>query len=141
MQTGLLQREPLPGRSASRDFSSFLSIAERIASCASTAPETSAVVDSNLTLSFADLELRSNQLANYLWEAGAGREVCVGILMERSAQFVVAALAILKTGAAYLPIDASTPADRTAYILSDAGAKLLLTHRRKARDVNPGDCA
>jgi amino acid adenylation domain-containing protein len=140
MQTGLLQREPLPGRSASRDFSSFLSIAERIASHASTAPETSAVVDSNLTLSFADLELRSNQLANYLWEAGAGPEVCVGILMERSAQFVVAALAILKTGAAYLPIDASTPADRTAYILSDAGAKLLLTHRRKARDVNPGDC-
>jgi amino acid adenylation domain-containing protein len=140
MQTGLLQREPLPGRSASRDFSSFLSIAERIASYASTAPETSAVVDSNLTLTFADLELRSNQLANYLWEAGAGPEVCVGILMERSAQFVVAALAILKTGAAYLPIDASTPADRTAYILSDAGAKLLLTHRRKARDVNPGDC-
>ena len=140
MQSGLLQREPLPGRSASQHSSSTPSVASRIAAHAVASPTKPAIVDGNLSVTFADLETRSNQLANYLWEAGAGPESCIAILMERSAQFVVAALAVLKTGAAYLPLDPSTPLDRTAFILADAGAKLLLTHRRKSRDLNPGQC-
>jgi amino acid adenylation domain-containing protein len=140
MQSGLLQREPLPGRSASQHSSSDPSVAPRIAAYTATSPTKPAIVDGNLSVTFADLESRSNQLANYLWESGAGPESCVAILMERSAQFVVAALAVLKTGAAYLPLDASTPIDRTSFILADADAKLLLTHRRKARDLNAGHC-
>src|SRR5262249_47193247 len=62
----------------------------------------------------------------------------VGLFLERSASFVVAALATLKTGAAYLPLDSSTPADRAASILADAGAPLLLTHRGKTRGWAPG---
>ena len=140
MQSGLLQREPLPGRSASQHSSSAPSVASRIAAHAAASSTKPAIVDGNISVTFADLESRSNQLANYLWESGAGPESCIAILMERSAQFVVAALAVLKTGAAYLPLDASTPIDRTSFILADAGAKLLLTHRRKARDLNSGHC-
>src|SRR5271170_3981703 len=140
MQSGLLQREPLPGRSASQHSSPAPSVASRITAHAAASPTKPAIVDGNLSVTFADLESRSNQLANYLWEAGAGPESCVAILMDRSAQFVVAALAVLKTGAAYLPLDASAPIDRTAFILADAGTSLLLTHRRKARDLNPGQC-
>jgi amino acid adenylation domain-containing protein len=140
MQSGLLQREPLPGRSASQHSSPAPSVASRIAVHAVASPAKSAIIDGNLSVAFADLESRSNQLANYLWEAGAGPESCVAILMERSAQFVVAALAVLKTGAAYLPLDASTPIDRTEFILADAGAKLLLTHRRKARGLSSAQC-
>src|SRR5207253_1446711 len=58
--------------------------------------------------------------------------------LERSAEFVVAALAVLKTGAAYLPLDSATPADRAAFILADAAAPLLLTHRGKGRDLPAG---
>jgi amino acid adenylation domain-containing protein len=140
MQSGLLQREPLPGQSASQHSSSAPSVASRVAAHAAASPEKPAIVDGNLSVTFADLESRSNQLANYLWEAGAGPESCIAILMDRSAQFVVAALAVLKTGAAYLPLDPSTPIDRTAFILADAGANLLLSHRRKARDLNSGQC-
>src|SRR5208282_3719429 len=130
MQSGLMQRQPLPGQSPSQHSTSAPSVVSRISSHAAASPEKPAIVDRNLSVSLADLESRSNQLANYLWEAGAGPESCVAILMDRSAQFVVAALAVLKTGAAYLPLDASTPLDRTEFILADAGANLLLTHRR-----------
>ncbi len=133
MQSGLLQREPLPGRSASQHSSPTPSVASRITAHAVASPAKPAIVDGNLSITFADLETRSNQLANYLWEAGAGPESCIAILMDRSAQFVIAALAVLKTGAAYLPLDPSTPLDRTEFILADASAKLLLTHRRKSR--------
>ena len=80
----------------------------------------------------------SNRLAAVMRKAGAGPEICVGILMERSAKFVVAALAILKTGAAYLPIDPATPSQRAAFILSDAEAPLLISHHGKARELPAG---
>jgi amino acid adenylation domain-containing protein len=73
-----------------------------------------------------------------LQEAGAGPERCIGLFLERTPAFVVAALAVLKTGAAYLPLDSSTPADRVAFILADAEAPLLLTHRGKARELPSG---
>ncbi|WP_420126186.1 MupA/Atu3671 family FMN-dependent luciferase-like monooxygenase, partial [Longimicrobium sp.] len=58
---------------------------------------------------------------------GAGPEAFVGICLERSAEMVVAMLAVLKSGAAYLPLDPSYPADRLAYMLEDSGAPLLVT--------------
>jgi len=113
------------------------SISARIASHAAAGPGQTAVVCGTARLTFADLEHQSNQLATYLRELGARPERCVGLLLERSTDFVVAALAVLKTGAAYLPLDPSTPAERAAFILVDAGALGLLTHRNKARDLTP----
>jgi amino acid adenylation domain-containing protein len=114
------------------------SIAARIARHAAATPERVAVVDGSSALTFSALERRSNQVAVHLCAAGAGPECCVGVLLERSTEFVVAALAVLKAGAAYLPLDPSTPAERTAFILTDAGAPLLLTHRDRARDLPAG---
>jgi amino acid adenylation domain-containing protein len=114
------------------------SLCARVASRAAVAPEHPAVVDGTVRLSFADLEHQANDLAARLQQAGAGPERCVGLFLERSAAFVTAALAVLKTGAAYLPLDSSTPADRAAFILDDAQAPLLLTHRGKARSLPTG---
>ena len=91
-------------------------------------------------LTRGELDDHSNRLAAYLREAGAGPERCVGLFLDRSADFVVAALAVLKAGAAYLPLDPSTPPERVAFILADAGAPLLLTHRGQARGLSPAGC-
>src|ERR1700730_2022733 len=78
-------------------------------------------------LTYAELELRTTQLANYLRSLGAGPEVLVGLCVERSPQFVNAALAIMKCGAAYLPMDSAHPPERLRFIVKDAGVHLLVT--------------
>jgi amino acid adenylation domain-containing protein len=114
------------------------SIPARIAGRAIVAPSQLAVVDGMARLTYGDIERQSNLLAARLQEAGAGPDRCIGLFLERSAQFVVAALAVLKSGAAYLPLDPSNPADRVAGILSDAGAIVLLTDSRKAETLPAG---
>ena len=114
-----------------------LSIPARIAIHATLDPGRLAVIEGPLRLTYGQLESRSNQLAAYLRAAGASPETCVGLLFDRSFEFVVAALAVLKSGAAYLPLDPSAPAGRAALILESAGAILLLSHRQKARELEP----
>ncbi len=138
MHLGLLPGGHLRERETSVTNRPADSISARVASHAALAPDWLAVVDGTASLTYAELERQSNQLAAHLQEAGATPERCVGLFLERSAEFVVAALAVLKTGAAYLPLDSSTPADRAAFILADAGAPLLLTHRGKTRDWPAG---
>jgi amino acid adenylation domain-containing protein len=96
-------------------------------------PNAIAVMDEVQELTFADLDHRSNDLAAVLQSQGVGVEDCVGLLFERSVDFVVAAVAVWKCGAAYLPLDPGTPAERGGFILRDAGAKVLLSHRNKAK--------
>ena len=78
-------------------------------------------------ISFGELERDASQLANHLRSLGAGPEMVVGICLERSPQFVVAALAIMKCGAAYLPMDPAHPTQRLRFIAKDSGAHLLIT--------------
>ncbi|HWE01222.1 MAG TPA: non-ribosomal peptide synthetase [Tepidisphaeraceae bacterium] len=139
MQSSLVQLQPATHEKAFSESAPAGSICERIALRAITDPGRSALIDGSMRLSFAELEDRSNQLAALLRDAGAESEQCVGLLLDRSADFVVAALAVLKTGAAYLPLDPATPADRAAFILADAGAKILLTHRRAVLQSLPAD--
>ncbi|MFI6685879.1 amino acid adenylation domain-containing protein [Streptomyces sp. NPDC050485] len=80
-------------------------------------------------LTYRELDQRANRLAHHLAEQGAGPDVLVGLCMERGAQSVVALLAVLKAGAAYVPLDPEYPADRLAYMLKDAGVRLLVTQR------------
>ncbi|HLL45842.1 MAG TPA: amino acid adenylation domain-containing protein, partial [Longimicrobiaceae bacterium] len=82
------------------------------------------------SLSYAELERRSNRLAHHLRALGVGPEVRVGVRMERGVQMVVALLGTLRAGGAYVPIDPSYPADRTAYVLADSGVAVLLTEAR-----------
>ena len=90
-------------------------------------PEAVAARCDQTSLSFRELDARSNQLGRWLRARGVGPEVLVGVLLEPSLEMVVAVLGVLKTGGAYLPLDPSSPTARLAFQLSDAGAEVLLT--------------
>ncbi|MFD5565108.1 amino acid adenylation domain-containing protein [Kitasatospora griseola] len=80
-------------------------------------------------LSYRELNERANRLAHRLIGLGVGRDVLVGICLERSPELLVAMLAVLKAGGAYVPLDPGFPADRIAYTLEDSGLRVLLTQR------------
>jgi amino acid adenylation domain-containing protein len=90
-------------------------------------PDAVAVVCGDVSLSYADLDARANRLARYLVGRGAGPQGLVAVALERSADLIVAVLAVLKSGAAYLPIDPAYPADRIAFMLADAAPAAVLT--------------
>ncbi|HEX5727109.1 MAG TPA: amino acid adenylation domain-containing protein, partial [Longimicrobiaceae bacterium] len=101
-------------------------------------PDAVAVRFEEESLTYAELDARANRLAHHLAGLGAAPEARVGICVDRSAEMVVAMLAVLKSGAAYLPLDPSYPADRLAYMLQDSGAPLLVT-QRSLRGLLPTD--
>ncbi|MFC9297294.1 amino acid adenylation domain-containing protein [Streptomyces sp. NPDC057011] len=89
-------------------------------------PDAVAVVSGGVSYSYAELDAASNRLARWLREQGAGPEQLVAVTLPRSADLVVALLAVLKSGAAYVPIDPEYPADRIAYMLEDAAPTVVL---------------
>ncbi len=90
-------------------------------------PDTTAVACGDTSLTYAELDARANQLARHLLEQGVGAEDFVAIALPKSLDAVTSMLAVLKTGAAYLPIDPDYPAERITYILDDARPALTLT--------------
>ena len=78
-------------------------------------------------LTYAELNARANRLARHLIALGAGPERLVAIAMPRSADMIVAVLAVLKSGAAYVPVDPAYPADRIAFMLAETGPVAVLT--------------
>ncbi len=105
----------------------LLSLPELVNRHASTTPQDVAVGAGSEVLTYAELDRQSNQMAHYLVSAGAGREHVVGLYLKRSPAFIVAALATLKEGAAYLPLDPDVPAGRIAFMLQDAGVSVVVT--------------
>ncbi len=92
-------------------------------------PQRTAVTCEGRALTYAELESRSNQLAHLLIAEGVKPGDLTGICLERNNDLVVAILAVLKAGAAYLPIDLSYPQDRLSFMLEDAGAAVLISQR------------
>ncbi|MGH3909491.1 MAG: amino acid adenylation domain-containing protein, partial [Pseudonocardiaceae bacterium] len=90
-------------------------------------PEHVAVVFDGAEISYAELNARANRLAHHLIDLGAGPERLVALAVPRSVEMVVAWLAVLKTGAAYLPVDPGYPAERIEFMLADALPALLVT--------------
>src|SRR5271169_1600191 len=90
-------------------------------------PNATALPFQNQTLTYAELEFRSNQLAHFLQKRGVGPEALVGLCVERSMEMVVGVLGILKAGGAYVPLDPAYPSDRLKYVIDDARVKHLLT--------------
>ncbi|GAB3891979.1 hypothetical protein GCM10029964_066040 [Kibdelosporangium lantanae] len=90
-------------------------------------PDRTALVFQDTRLTFLELNARANQLAHHLVAAGAGAERVVALHMPRTADMVVAILAVWKAGAAYLPIDPDLPADRVSTMITDARPVLVLT--------------
>ncbi len=102
-------------------------VPDLIAAQAGRNPDRVALVMGSERLTYAELELRAAQLAGHLLSLGAGPDVPVALCLERSPRFVVAALAIMKCGAAYLPIDPAHPRDRLRFIVEDARAPIVVT--------------
>ncbi|MEV5148906.1 amino acid adenylation domain-containing protein [Streptomyces sp. NPDC052727] len=90
-------------------------------------PDRTAVSGEGGTLTYAELDARATAWAHALRERGAGRGGFVGVCLDRTADLVVALLAVLKTGAAYVPLDPHYPADRLRFTADDAGLSLVLT--------------
>ncbi|MFB7502000.1 MupA/Atu3671 family FMN-dependent luciferase-like monooxygenase [Streptomyces broussonetiae] len=90
-------------------------------------PQRTAVLQGATVLTYAELDAAAERLAALLRERGARAGVLVGLCLPRTPDLVVALLAILKSGAAYVPLDPAAPAERNDYILRDARARLLVT--------------
>ncbi len=97
-------------------------------------PNHPAVVDGDSSLSYRELNAKANQLARLIAGKGVHPGDLVAILLDRSAEMVIAALAIWKTGAAYVPINPQYPAERQLYILRDTKCALVLTSTAHAAD-------
>lgn len=96
-------------------------------------PNDIAVVCGETHLSFRELDTRSNRLARYLQSAGVGPETLVGLSVDRSPELPISMLAILKSGAAYVPIDPSYPNARVAQMIQDSKMCFLLTTEKIRR--------
>jgi amino acid adenylation domain-containing protein len=110
---------------------------ERFSEVAERAGDSVAVLAGDQRITYRELERRSNQLARELAGRGIGAGTLVGICMERSVDLVVALIGVLKSGAAYVPIDPSYPPQRQELMLLDAAAPLLLTQERFVGVVDP----
>jgi natural product biosynthesis luciferase-like monooxygenase protein len=101
-------------------------------------PDAVALVFEGRTLRYGELNERANRLARRLVQSGVGNESLVGIYLKRSEQLVIAVLATLKAGAAYVPLDPGYPADRVAFMLSDSRARLVISDSSLASSVPAG---
>ncbi|MGX9891615.1 non-ribosomal peptide synthetase, partial [Streptomyces sp. NPDC002276] len=95
-------------------------------------PDALAVVSGGVELTYAELNVRANCLARYLVGCGAGPERLVAVALPRSVDLVVALLAVLKSGAGYVPVDPEYPVDRITYMLRDARPTFVLTDEATA---------
>src|SRR5678815_4772057 len=103
---------------------------ELIREQAARTPAAAAVVDEEKVLTYHELERRSDQLARYLQSVGVRPGAHVGISLEHSLETVVSILAVLKTGAAYVPLDPEHPRARLGFVIEDAQIGCILTQQR-----------
>ncbi|PVC83858.1 non-ribosomal peptide synthetase [Streptomyces sp. CS090A] len=123
-----------------------LSVLDRFARAAHLRPDAPAVTSGGRTLTYAELDARTNSLARHLISRGAGPEERVALLLPRSLTLVEAVLAVAKTGAAYVPVDPAYPDERIAWTLQDADPALVLTdtataHRAPAESAEFAESA
>ncbi len=102
---------------------------EFVEAMASNKPHEIAVVHAAQQLSYGELNARANQVAHYLRKQGVGRNVRVGICLQRSLDFAVAILGVLKAGGACVPLDPKYPSERLSLMLGDVVAPVVLTER------------
>ncbi|MGD0136413.1 MAG: amino acid adenylation domain-containing protein, partial [Bryobacteraceae bacterium] len=116
--------------STERPYPRETPLAELVEAQVKRTPDAIAVVFGEQRLSYTELNNRANQLARELRKHGAGPDQLVGLCVERSAAMLVALLAIVKAGAAYLPLDSLLPAGRLAFMMQDSGVRLVVTEQR-----------
>jgi amino acid adenylation domain-containing protein len=104
-------------------------VQDLFASHATASPERDAVLDEHGSISYAELDARSNQLAHHLRACGIGPDVGVGLCTDRSIEMVIGLLGILKAGGAYVPLHFEHPPARLGHQLSSAGARAIVTQQ------------
>ncbi|MGF9909648.1 non-ribosomal peptide synthase/polyketide synthase [Brevibacillus porteri] len=103
---------------------------ERVARIAQELPNQLAVVSEEGQITYAELDAKANQVANYLQKQGVSAETLVGICVERSIDMLIGQLGILKAGGAYVPMDTAYPQERLAFMMKDANMPVVLTQER-----------
>ena len=98
-------------------------------------PTKTAVSYEEQSITYSQLNERANQLAKHLRETGAGLGIVVGVCLDRSIELIIALLAVLKSGAAYLPLDPEFPAERLGFMIEDSGARMLLVSEDRASEL------
>ncbi len=132
------ERQVLVGLDERWSFEVFC-LHERFSERAAESPDRIAVSFDGDSLTYGELDRRSNRLARYLRKRGAGPETLVALYLERSLEMVVGVLGILKSGAAYLPLDPAYPAERIDFITTDSGASLTVTKETIAEAMQESD--
>ncbi|HEX8559178.1 MAG TPA: amino acid adenylation domain-containing protein [Pyrinomonadaceae bacterium] len=117
------------GRGARRDYT-IAPVHRLFERQAEAAPNRVAVADGAAQLTYGELNARANQLARALRRMGVGREVRVGVLLERGVEMLVAWLGVMKAGGAYVPLEPAYPQDRLRFMQHDAGLEVVLTEER-----------
>ena len=112
---------------SARDYSEDPCIHQLIEAQVEKSPDAIAVVFEKTQLTYRELNRRANQLARYLRRMGVGAEDAAAVCVERSVTMMVAVLAVLKAGAAYVPLDPAYPRERLSFMLEDSRALVLLT--------------
>ena len=115
-----------------RDYPKDKTISQLFQDQAGMAPDKPAVIFEEETMTYAELNRKSNQLARLLREKGVRQDGIVGLMLERSFDMIIGILAILKAGGAYLPIDSEYPVERVNFMLKDSKAEILLTQEKLA---------
>ena len=113
-------------------------VPQLVAAHAALSPDEPALIAGREAITYGEMEKRANQLAQYLIKLGVEPNDLVGLCLDRSVTAVVWALAILKTGAAYLPLDPSYPSERLAFMLSDAQPRVLITRQDVTKQLSAG---
>ncbi|NLE80463.1 MAG: non-ribosomal peptide synthase/polyketide synthase, partial [Rhodococcus sp.] len=102
-------------------------LADRFAATVSAHREAVAVTYEDESITYQDLDERSNRLARLLIDEGVGTETLVAVALPRTTELVVTILAVIKCGAGYLPVDVNYPAERIAFVLDDARPRCVVT--------------
>ena len=126
--------------STHRSSSEFLArefAPHRFGQRAAAVPDAVALVSNGQTLTYAELEQRANRLSHHLRSLGVGPNVLVGLFLDRSVEFIVGALGILKAGGAFIPLDPNVPAERLRSMFYDARPPVVIAHSRTQGKLPP----
>lgn len=130
----MLGRPPhLIAKSLSHPKDDYRTVPELVAARSSIAPKNTAIVENGKSISYRKLHQRASEISKLLRACGVGRNNLVAVCLQRSAEMISAALAVLIAGGAYLPLDPSYPDERLVFMLNDARPLVLLTDRRLAQ--------
>jgi amino acid adenylation domain-containing protein len=122
------------------NLSSSLLITQQFEKQVRAAPSAVALVCGTQQLTYSELNSKVNQLAHHLIAMGIGPEIPVGLFLERSAEMIIATLAVLKAGGAYVPLDVAYPTERLRYMLENSAVPLVLTTETLSGMLPPVQC-